>query len=149
MKPEEILADPNCPPSENELEVFLGKRAYGYWKNLSSWISDNYPGVFSPEWLFGGKKNGWYLRYKKSKSFCQFVPRQKKFIILIVFGTKERDEIEKMTDDLNPTTKSEYDKASTYHDGKWLYLPVENKDVVRDAQKLLSTKRKIRVSKNT
>jgi hypothetical protein len=105
--------------------------------------------VFSPEWLFGGKKNGWYLRYKKSKSFCQFIPRQKKFIILIVFGAKERDQVEKVTGDLNPKTKAEYDKAKTYHDGKWLFLNVGNKDIVKDAQKLLSMKRKIKVSKNT
>ena len=149
MKSEEILGDPQTPPTDIQIETFLGKKAYGYWESLSGWISDSYPSVFSREWLFGGKKHGWYHRYKKSKSFCQFIPRNGKFILLIVFGVKERDEIEKVADSLNPTTKTEYEKACTYHDGKWLFLPIKNREALNDAKKLLSTKRKIRASKNT
>ena len=146
MNLEEILADPEMPPTQQKLEEWLGKRTYGYWSNLTDWIIHSYPGVFSPEWLFGGKKNGWYLRYKKSKSFCQFIPRKKKFVILIVFGSKERDKVEQIKSELSLATKAEYENANTYHDGKWLFLTVNSKATMKDVQKLLSQKRKIKES---
>ena len=149
MNSEEKLTDPEYPPTQEKLEEWLGKRAYGYWSNVSAWITHSYPGIFSPEWLFGGKKNGWYLRYKKSKSFCQFIPRRKKFVILIVFGLKEREKVEQIKNELSSPTKAEYDNANTYHDGKWLFLTVSNKTTVLDVQRLLSIKRKIKEPKHT
>ena len=148
MEPNEKLIDPGNTPTQEKLEEWLGKRAYGYWTELSTWIKQSYPGVFLPEWLYGGKKNGWYLRYKKSKSFCQFIPRRKKFIILIVFGANEREKVEQIKKELSLPTKAEYDNANTYHDGKWLFLTVSNKATMMDAQKLLLVKRTIKESKH-
>ena len=33
-----------------------------------------HPGTFIPEWIYGGKKHGRSLRYKKSRAFCTFLP---------------------------------------------------------------------------
>lgn len=149
MKSEELLVDPKCQPSPEMLEEWLGKRGYGYWTYLSGWITHNYPGIFSPDWLCGGMKYGWFLRYKKSKSFCQFFPKRKKFGVVIVFGAKERDEVEKIKSELSLPTKTEYENAKTLPDGKWVYLMVTNKTVVTDIQKFLSIKRKIRRPNNS
>jgi len=149
MDSDEILADPDSAPSVKEIEEFLGRRAICYWEEMSIWISDSYPGVFKPEWLFGGKKHGWYLRFKKSKSFCQFIPRRNKFLILLVFGAKERDEVEMYLDQLTPETRNEYTTAHTFHDGVWLFLAVENGKALSDVRKLLSIKRKVKGGKST
>ena len=82
-----------------------------------------YPDVFTPEWLFGGKKHGWSLRYKKSKSFCTLIPEKNRFALLIVFGDT-------------------YDKAATYYDGKWLLLTIDSNKIVEDVLQLLTVKRK-------
>ena len=82
-----------------------------------------YPDVLTPEGLFGGKKHGWSLRYKKSKSFCTLIPEKNRFALLIVFGDT-------------------YDKAATYYDGKWLLLTIDSNKVVEDVLRLLAIKRK-------
>jgi hypothetical protein len=61
------LTKPSEPPTLKQIESWIGRKAYGFWTNVSNMIAQNYPDVFTPEWLFGGKKHGWSLRYKKSK----------------------------------------------------------------------------------
>jgi hypothetical protein len=136
------MTEPGNPPSDSAIADWVGKKAYKYWKHVTQLIEQNYPNVFNPEWLFGGKKHGWSLRYKKSKSFCTFIPEKNRFALLIVFGKEERAKLEAMRDSLSENTQKEYDKATTYHDGKWLYLSVNNEEVVKDIEKLLSVKRK-------
>jgi len=138
------IIEPGQPPSLAYLESWMGKEAYAFWTEVSSWIAQSYPDVFSPEWLFGGKKHGWSLRYKKSKSFCTFVPEKNQFAIVIVFGADERARVEKIRAELLPTTLEAYDQATTYHDGKWLYLQVNSESVIRDVQRLLVVKRKMK-----
>jgi hypothetical protein len=137
------MIEPGASPTSKQVEAWMGKKAFRFWTQMSTWIALSYPGVFAPEWLFGGK-HGWYLRYKKSKSFCSFIPEKKRFEILIVFGAEERAKVEAIRSDLSDPTRNAYDKAPTYHDGKWLCLPVGNAATMRDVQRLLVVKRKLK-----
>lgn len=139
----------DSPPSDREIARWIGKEAYKYWKQLTYLIERNYPGVFVPEWLFGGEKHGWSLRYKKSKSFCSFIPEKNRFALLIVFGAEERAKVEAIRGSLSEFTYREYDKATTYHDGKWVLLAINNDKVVEDVRKLLAIKRKPKNSNGT
>lgn len=129
-----------------DLEAWLGARAHSYWLQLTEWIAATYPGTFTPEWLPGSNAYGGYLRYKKSKSFCSLIPEKGMCKILIVFGAREREKTDAIRPTLSPKTQEAYDNATTFHDGKWLYLPVRNKTTLADAQRLLSVKRKIRTA---
>jgi len=137
------IIDGKQPPTLSQLEAWMGKRAFAFWTEVSNWIAQNYPGVFTPDWIFGGKKHGWGLRYKKSRSFCTFVPERNRFALMIVFGAEERAKVETIRNELLPATQEAYDAATTYHDGKWLLLHVSGKDVIRDAQRLLAVKRRV------
>jgi hypothetical protein len=130
------------PPNDSQIKEWLGKEAYQYWKQVTQLIEQNYPNVFTPEWLFGGKKHGWSLRYKKSKSFCTLIPEKNRFALLIVFGAQERAKVEVIKDRLSQKTRKFYDEATTYHDGKWLLLTIDNDKVVEDVMQLLATKRR-------
>ncbi|MGE5894108.1 MAG: DUF3788 domain-containing protein [bacterium] len=130
------------PPSDPEIAGWIGKEAYKYWKHVTHLIERNYPGVFAPEWLFGGKKHGWSLRYKKNKSFCTLIPEKNRFAVLIVFGAEERAKAEAIRDSLSTHTRKEYDEATTYRDGKWVLCMINNDKVVEDVRKLLAIKRK-------
>jgi len=130
------------PPSASEIEDWIGREAYGHWKDVGQLIEQNYPKVFEPEWLFGGQKHRWSLRYKKSKSFCTFIPEKNRFSMLIVFGAEERSRVEAIRDKLATGTLKEYDNAATYHDGKWLLLTIDNNKIVKDVEVLLAIKRK-------
>ena len=137
------------PPSASQIAQWIGKVPYEYWKHVTQLIEQNYPGVFVPEWLFGGKKHGWSLRYKKSKSFCTLIPEKNRFAMLIVFGAEERAKVEGIRDKLSAKTQKEYDNATTHHDGKWVLLTVESETLVKDVERLLAVKRRPKNAKGS
>lgn len=141
-EPNSRITQRDKPPSDPEIARWIGKEAYKYWKQVTHLIELNYPRVFAPEWLFGGKKHGWSLRYKKNKSFCTLIPEKNRFALLIVFGAEERAKAEAIRDSLSTCTNKEYEKATTYHDGKWVLLTINSDKVVEDVMKLLAIKRK-------
>jgi len=130
------------PPSDSEIREWIGKEPYEHWKHVIQLIEKAYPNVFIPEWLYGGKKYGWSLRYKKSKSFCTLVPEKNRLALLIIFGAEERTKVETIKDSLSHYVQREYDQATTYHDGKWLLLTIDSDTVLKDAMCLLAVKRK-------
>lgn len=136
------MTERDKPPTEAEIAGWLGTEAYEYWKQITQLIEQKYPNVFTPEWLFGGRKHGWSLRYKKSKSFCTFIPEKNNFALVIVFGAAERDKVETIKDNLSARIRNEYDEAKTHHDGKWVLLSIESERVVEDVMRLLAVKRK-------
>ncbi len=136
------MTQPDKPPTDSEIEEWIGDKAHRYWKNVTQLIEQIYLNVFTPDWLFGGKKHGWSLRYKKNKSFCTLIPEKNRFALQIVFGAEERTKVEALRDRLTQNTQKEYDKATTYHDGKWLLLAVNNDRDVEDIMRLLAIKRK-------
>ncbi|MRR17363.1 MAG: DUF3788 domain-containing protein [Deltaproteobacteria bacterium] len=136
------MTNPDQPPAEAEVEAWIGKHACKYWKRIVQLIEERYPDIFVPEWLFGGGKHGWSLRYKKSKSFCTLIPEKNRLAILIVFGADQRAKVEAIRKELSPATRREYDQATTYHDGKWLLITVDSERVIKDIRQLLAIKRK-------
>lgn len=136
------MTQPGKPPRDAEIAEWIGAEAYKHWNNITRLIEQNYPNVFTPDWLFGGKKHGWSLRYKKSKSFCTLVPEKNRFALLIVFGAEERAKVESIRDNLSIRAQKEYDEATTYHDEKWVLLTVNSDKVVEDVMNLLEIKRK-------
>ena len=136
------MTDPENSPDDSAISDWLGDKAHKHWKELAQRIELNYPEVFKPEWLFGGKKHGWSLRYKKSKSFCTFIPEKGRFALLIVFGKNEREKVELVRANLSRDTQKKYDAAETYHDGKWLLLTVDSERTLNDVMQLLAVKRK-------
>jgi hypothetical protein len=136
------LTDPNKMPTPQQIAAWIGSSNYVFWKRIEIFIENNYPGVFNPDWLFGGKKHGWNLRYKKGKSFITLIPEKNRFAVQIVFGAEERSKVEVIRKEITSRTRQEYDKATTYHDGKWLFLAVDKDEVVADVEHLLAVKRK-------
>jgi hypothetical protein len=135
------------PPSLSDIKDWIGSNAYGYWEKVAQLIERNYPEVFNPEWLYGGQKHGWSLRYKKSKSFCTFIPEKGRFMLLVVFGADERHKVEGIRDQLSAKTLKKYEGATTYHDGKWLLLDVNDDKGINDIGMILGVKRKRRINK--
>jgi len=129
-------------PGTRRIAAWIGAGNYVRWKRLLRFIEQAYPGVFDPEWLFGGRKYGWGLRFKKSKSFCTLIPERDRMVVLIVFGGGERVKAEAMLKRLTPTVRKAYRQAPTYHDGKWVVLSVDRDKTLDDIQMLLGVKRR-------
>jgi hypothetical protein len=135
------LVDGSREPTEAEVAGFIGKRNAARWAKLTEFIGANYPGVFNVEWLFGGKKHGWALRFKKSKSFCSFVPERHRFRVHLVFGGAERQKVERVLPELVSHVREDYVRSTTYHDGKWVLVAVDSAKVLADIKVLLAIKR--------
>ncbi len=132
------------PPSDSEVAEWVGEEAFTYWRQVQELIEYMYPDVFTAEWLNGGKKHGWSLRYKRSKPLCTLIPETDRFALLIVFGAQERSKVEGIRGNLSGEILRQYDAAITYHDGKWVLLTIDSDEAVRDAACLWTTKRKPR-----
>ncbi|MBN1631530.1 MAG: DUF3788 domain-containing protein [Thermoleophilia bacterium] len=136
------MTDRDHTPSDAEVAEWMGEEAHYYWRQVTESIERLYPGVFVPEWLYGGKKHGWALRYKKSKPLCTLVPEKGRCALLLVFGAEERARVEAVRSELTADTLAAYDAATTYHDGKWLLLTVDSEETVQDVARLWATKRR-------
>ena len=147
MEERERLLDKTQPPTAEAVEAFIGAEATARWSSLLGFIESAYPGVFSGEWLYGGAKHGWSLRFKKSKSFCTLIPERGRMRVLIVFGAAERDKAEDLLPGLTSHVRDDYVGATTYHDGKWVVIDVDGDEALRDVEQLLQVKRRPRPSR--
>jgi len=138
------MLDGSRQPDTASVAEWVGGDSFKRWASLTEFIESNYPGVFQPDWLFGGKKYGWGLRFKKSKSFCTLIPERGRLVIQIVLGCKEREETEKILPELSPGVRKTYADATTYHDGKWLAIVADRDKILDDVKRLLVIKRKPR-----
>lgn len=142
MVERERLTDASQKPTPEAVAAFIGGENARRWSGLLNFIDATYPGVFEGEWLYGGRKGGWSLRFKKSKSFCTLVPERGRMNVMIVFGAAERAKAESVLEELTPRVRQDYLDAKTYHDGKWLLLHVDGDDVLQDIERLLAVKRR-------
>ena len=131
----------SASPDEATVRDWIGSEAFEHWAQLRSWIDLSYPGVFEPEWRYGGKTRGWVLRYKKTKAFCTMIPGYKLLSIQVVLGRAEREKFEERRYFWRPQLVKLYDDAHTYTDGKWLTIGVLSTDDRQEVMELVSMKR--------
>jgi hypothetical protein len=135
------ISDKSTAPDDNLVREWVGPDPFKRWTELRNWIDEFYPGVFAPDWLYGGKNRGWSLRYKKTKAFCTLIPEYRRFSALVVMGGAEREKFEERRYVWRPQVVKLYDEAKTYIDGKWLTIGISSKDDLHDAKELLIMKR--------
>src|SRR3546814_2755964 len=83
------ITDKSAPPDDGAVREWIGPGAFGHWAELRNWIDEFYPGVFAPDWLYGGKNRGWSLRYKKTRAFVTLVPEYRRFSAVVVMGDRK------------------------------------------------------------
>jgi hypothetical protein len=128
------------PPTLGQVAEWIGPRASAHWAELTEFIASRYPGVFDPTWWFGGKKWGWSLRFKKSKSFCNLIPERGQFKALLVFGADEREKVEAVLPQLSSHLPNDYAKGLRSTTG--VAAVVDTSEGVTDIERLLVVKRK-------
>ena len=135
------ITDKSAPPDERAVRDWIGPAAFKHWTELQSWIEASYPGVFAPDWLYGGKKRGWSLRYKKTRAFCTLLPAYRSFSVLVVLGQAERKNFEERRYSWSPRLVKLYDEARAYPDGKWLTVEIASADDRQEVKELVTMKR--------
>jgi hypothetical protein len=135
------MGDKAAPPDDRAARKWIGPEASEQWTELRAWIDANYPGVFEPEWLYGGQKRGWSLRYKKTRAFCTIVPEYQRLSVIVVLGRAEREKFEERRYVWRDKLVKLYDESKVYPDGMFLTVPVATADDRQELTELLIMKR--------
>jgi hypothetical protein len=135
------ITDKAAPPDERMVRKWVGPEAFKHWTELRRWIDKSYPGLFAPDWLYGGKNRGWSLRYKKTQAFCTLQPAYGLLSVLVVLGRAEREKFEERRYSWSPRLVKLYDEARAYHDGKWLTITISSADERHEVMELVKMKR--------
>ncbi len=138
---ERMLERDTRAPNIEEVEAWLGPRATARWRKVTHWIDETYPGMFAPDWIYGGQRHGWALRYRKGRAFLTLVPERGRALAVIVLGRKEHVAAEEVLPRLGRATRDAYRAAATFADGKWLAVPLDGMQAVADVTAILSLKR--------
>lgn len=106
-------------PSEDEIISLIGADSFAYWVMICAEIDSLYD--MDKTWSDGGKKWKYEYKYRRGgKTLCALYARQDCFGLMIIFGKDEREKVENIRNRLSDQTVKIYDKAETYHDGKWV-----------------------------
>jgi len=137
----ERMLDKEHTPAKQDIIDYLGEGAAGAWNDVVSFLEDNYN--FEPETIYGGQKYGWVVRYRRSgKTLCALYPERGAFTILIVLGKKEVEQALVGLPEFNPGVADTISNAKQYHDGRWLWIRVLNKDDTDDVKRLVQIKKR-------
>lgn len=135
------ITDQAAAPDDRAVRQWIGPEAFVHWNALRNWIDESYPGIFEPDWLYGGKSRGWSLRYRKTKALCTLVPEYGRLSALVVLGRAEREKFEQRRYAWRPPLVQLYDEAKTYIDGQWLTVAIASTDDLHEVMELLAMKR--------
>ena len=128
-------------PSQSELHSLLGKERFEAWNAVCSAVDSIYE--MDKLWNDGGKKWDYEYKYRRGgKTLCTLYARKNCFGVLIIFGKDERAKFEASRSQYSETMQSIYDSATTYHDGKWMMVEMDDSSLLGEVMKLLAIKRK-------
>lgn len=87
----------------------------------------------------------WVYEYKYrrgGKTLCTFYFKQNVANILIILGKAEREKLELRRGDFSESIMALYDATESYHDGKWLWIPIDAALSFGDITEMLKIKRR-------
>ena len=132
---------PNIVPDKEELINLVGKPLFDIWNTLVSLLDRNYD--MEHLWTSGGKAWKYAYKYRRGgKTLCALYARENCIGFLLVFGKDEREKFEADRNSYTKETQAVYDKAQTYHYGKWMMFAPTDTSLFGDFLKLLRIKRK-------
>ena len=83
------------------------------------------------------------LKFRRGgKTILSIYIRENHYDFLIIFGKAEREKFEAERDTFPSRIQEIYDGSKTYHDGKWMWIPVDNLDSLEEVKPLILIKKK-------
>ena len=124
-----------------ELQDIMPPHIFVLWNEIIEKIECLYE--MEKVWDNGGKEAKYVLRFRRGgKTLVSLFPKENSIGILVIYGKDERGKFEANLAAFSNDVSSEYEKAHTYHDGKWIMYYLPNENVLRDLPALLAIKRK-------
>lgn len=136
-----LLNSEIIPDYENIIKFIGSKKVQDTWKNLLAFIDNSYN--LDKKILFGGKKYGWAVQYKKSKkTIVTIFPERESLTVLLIFGKSELEKIYDIKGEFSKPIIDQIDNTEQFHDGKWVWIKYQNGFVIDDIKELIKIKRK-------
>ncbi len=126
---------------KEQLHVLLLEETICIWNTLTDAIDS----LYDVDKLWNKGFGDWEIEYKYrrgGKTLCTFYAKENVANLLIIYGKSEREKIEEMIPSLSKPLQDIYEKTETFHDGKWLWIPIDDKMKVEEMIAMLSIKRK-------
>lgn len=128
-------------PSIEKLEELMGTANLELWNKLTECVDRSY----DVDRIWNKGFGDWVYEYKYrrgGKTLCTFYAKADTAAILIIMGKAEREKFEAQRDSFTEHILALYDATESYHDGKWLWIPIDEKLSFDDVTKMLNIKRK-------
>lgn len=87
----------------------------------------------------------WDVEYKYrrgGKTLCTFYAKEGEGVLLITYGKAEREKFEAIRNSVSPHLQKIYDETASLHDGKWLWIPLDERLKTEDVMAMLKIKRR-------
>ena len=126
---------------KEQVNTLLSKEALFMWNELTDAIDL----LYDVDRLWNKGFGEWKIEYKYrrgGKTLCTFYAKENTAILLITYGKAEKEKFERMKEAVSNHLQDIYDRTETLHDGKWLWIPLDNEIRVEDIVEMLKIKRR-------
>ena len=128
-------------PSSGDLGKLIGDNRLFVWISLCNLINEHYD--MDKFWNKGGKEWTYEYKYRRGgKTLCALYARENCIGFMVILGKAEREKFEVDRANYSIVVQNIYDKATTYHDGKWIMFEVEDTSLFDDFVRILAIKRR-------
>ena len=128
-------------PARDDMEALLGKDIAEIWERLEESIDELYE--MDKYWNKGF--GDWVYEYKYrrgGKTLCTFYAKQGVANLLIVLGKAEREKFEQQWEYFSEGILTLYESTKVLYDGKWMWIPIDEKLEIEDILRMLRIKRR-------
>lgn len=127
---------------DEKLKCLIGERRFAVLGGARAVVERLYDMELSRR-NFAGKKWDYELKYRRGgRTLCAFYAAKGNLGFMVILGKNERAKFTAERDVFSAVVRELYDATETFHDGKWLMLPLEDESLFSDLEKLLLIKRK-------
>ncbi len=126
---------------KGQLHILLPEETICIWNALTDAIDS----LYDVDKMWNKGFGDWGIEYKYrrgGKTLCTFYAKENVANLLIIYGKSEREKFEEMITSISKPLQDIYEKAETFHDGKWLWIPLDDKIKVGEIIAMLRIKRK-------
>ncbi len=126
---------------QNRLVELLDENVLKKWENLIVQIDT----LFDMEKKWNKGFGNWEIEYKYrrgGKTLCTLYAQSGSAVLLFTLGKAEREKFEAQRCEFSMQLQKLYDDTTNYHDGKWLWIPIDETLSLDDVDRLLRIKRR-------
>lgn len=126
---------------QEQLTVLLSNETLSVWTELTEAIDS----LYDVDRLWDKGFGDWKIEYKYrrgGKTLCTFYAKEGVANLLITYGKAEREKFEAIKTSVSKQLQEIYERTATLHDGKWLWIPLDDKLKVEDIIEMLKIKRR-------